>query len=76
MFEKAKSWCKNHSTEIAIGCFTVAGYVLGVSVGRCVERSSIERGLDAMVLADPTLLDHLMIAGNAVKNTCTKINNF
>lgn len=75
MFEKTKNWCDEHPKVILCGIF-VATYVTGVAVGRYLMRSQLNTGLNAMCLADPTLVDHLKTASESVENTMTKVSNF
>lgn len=71
MFEKAKDWCKKHPDAVALGGFIV----IGLAVGRYTMRKQVNTNLTSMILADPTLLDHMKTASDAAKNTFTKINN-
>lgn len=75
MFEKVKNWMVEHPKMITYG-FYASAVGIGIIVGRAQMRSEIDAGLNAMCLADPTFLDHLKTAGDAAKNTFTKIKNF
>lgn len=75
MFEKAKNWCLEHPKVIVYGAI-YAAYVGGIAVGCYVTRSRINAGMNAMCIADPTLVDHLKTASKSVTDTMTKVNNF
>lgn len=75
MFEKAKDWCLDHPEILVYGGLLIS-YAAGVGVGCYVTRNRFNTGLNVMCVADPTLVDHLKSAGEAAKDTLTKIKNF